>query len=151
MANHLLTGFLESEGQYGQAQEFWRKMVDDEARHVGQAGEWVSWRPQTFADGVTAQPRDGNPIYDARSERLSRALQVIQSPPESDDVELALWFGTFDYSESGGPGPTIELTLNLSLSEESAAIARQLVGMWMDPRVTREDVEQRLRILVSRE
>jgi hypothetical protein len=141
MVQHLYPALLENEDQYRSAEAYWHKLVGTIASRVGQKGEWLPWMPRTFVDG-TPLPRDGNPIFEARSSRLARALQVIQSPPESDDVEIAAWLRSFDYSDSGGPGYTEEMTINLSLSRESSAIAAKLIELWMDPSVSGERMKE---------
>jgi hypothetical protein len=87
-------------------------------------------------------PDDGNPIYDARSSRLGRAVRIIQTPPRMDDLEIAAWMGTFDSSDRGH---TEELTINCALSEESASITRALIREWMDENNSIRDMESIIR------
>lgn len=140
MVKHLHPRFLESELEYQAAEAFWRDLFEQVTTENGQHGQWRSWHFQEFADGSPI-PRDGNPIFEARSERLRRAVRIIQAPPKSDLVEIAAWVDTFDFTEAGGPGFTEELVINLSLSGESARLARQLVELWMDRSISRERVE----------
>jgi hypothetical protein len=149
MVHHLHADFLESEAAYRASQRFWRNVIDEVAKSMLQQNEWTPWEPKHFLDG-TPMPRDGNPILDARSERRKRAIRVIQSPPERSDVEIAAWIDAFDFSEAGGPAFTEELVLNLSLSEESASIARQLIKSWMDESVSRERMEDFIMSLCAR-
>jgi len=140
MVRHLLADFLESEEAYRRSQQFWRSLVDEVAIEYGQQGHWLPWQRRTFLNGRPV-PRDGSPIFDARCESLGRAVRIIQSPPESDALEIAAWIDTFDFSDSNGPGFTEELVVNLALSEESAGIVRALMRQWMDRSVSRERME----------
>jgi hypothetical protein len=140
MIHHLYSDFLESEESYRQSEHFWRSLVDEVAAQKGQYAEWRPWQAKTFLNG-TPVPRDGNPIFNARSNQLARAVRIIQNPPESDTLEVAAWIDTFDFSEARGPGFTEELIVNLALSEESAAIVRVLLEKWMDRSVSRERME----------
>ena len=144
MVRHLFRDYLMFEDQYEGARAFWKRLVNDVARQMSQEGEWQPWMPRTYWDGSSLSP-DTAPIWDARSEELKRSVRVLQSPPESDDVEISAWLTKFDYSESGGPGPTEELVINLALSEESAAIARTLLERWMDKGVSFEEMQTVLR------
>lgn len=140
MVHHLYPDFLTSDHAYRASQRYWHKLVTELAESHEQRNEWIPWDPKVFLDG-TPMPRDGNPIFDARSARRKRAIRILQSPPESSAVEIAGWIDVFDFSEAGGPGLTEELVLNLSLSTESAAIARRLIDVWMDESVSRERME----------
>ena len=73
----------------------------------------------------------GNPIFDARSERLDRAVRIIQQPAVGDGVEVAAWVAV--YEAEFDEMPRAELFLNLSLSEESAALAKEALRKWMTP------------------
>jgi hypothetical protein len=140
MVKHLHPRFLESDSEYQAAESFWRDLFDRVAAENRQQGRWHSWHQRKFADG-TPIPRDGNPIFEARSETLQRAVRIIQSPPRTDLVEIAAWVDTFDFADAGGPGFTEELVINLSLSEESSRLARRLIEQWMDRSLSRERVE----------
>ena len=144
MVRHIFRDYLLFEDQYEHVRAFWKDLVENEARRSAQDGEWQPWIPRTFFDG-TPIPVDTGPICDARSVDAKRALRILQGPPESNDVEIAAWLTSFNYTDSGGPGPTDELIINLSLSEESAAIARTLIASWMDKRISLAEMELILR------
>jgi hypothetical protein len=140
MVKHLLKNFLSSEHEYERVVALWRSLLEEAAARVGQSGEWVPWRPATFADG-TAVPRDLRPIIDARSARLAKAITISQHPPESDHAEIAAWLTTREWGEPDGRGSTDELEINLALSEETLQLARRLIEKWMDPGTSRERME----------
>jgi hypothetical protein len=135
VVHHIFRNFLASVESYRQVELYWEALFYDVASQYGQAANWKPWLSRTFLNG-TPTPRDGNPIFDARSEKLRRAVRIIQSPPEKNEIEIAAWIDTVDYSDSGGPGYTEELVLNLALSEESADAVRQILARWMDPSVS---------------
>lgn len=144
MVKHLYKDFLSFGQQYRSAQMFWRKLVGEIQDELSQDGEWDEWIPKTFADGTT-MPRDGNPIFDARSSRCSKAIRVIQAPPTTNDVEIAAWMDKLDYERSGAPGYTEELTINCALSEESASIARALIREWMQAEASYDEMKAIIR------
>ena len=90
-------------------------------------------------------PRDGNPLVEVSSSNIRRRIQVIQWPPESDEMELGAWVSQREHWEADKKVVWDELTLNLSLSQESAAAAEELVRSWMDPSTTREEMEAIIR------
>lgn len=139
MSKLLYPEFLERDEEYQASERYWRTLFDALAAERGQGGEWHPWRPRAYADGTPFE-RDGNPMFDARSARLGRAVQVIQWPPESDDVEISAWISALPLEDEDGETVTEELTLNLSLSEESAALARRLLERWMDEAVTADQM-----------
>lgn len=135
MVHHLFRNFLASTESYRQVEQYWEVLFRDLVSQYGQAGDWKPWLSKTFLNG-TPTPRDGNPIFDARSEKLRRAVRIIQSPPEKNELEIAAWIDTFDSGDSGGPGYTEELVLNLALSEEAADVVKQVLARWMDTGVS---------------
>ena len=139
MVKHLWPGFLDDEEEYDRVIAFWRAEIRKAAAAVGQLDQWTIDPALVFADGVTPHPRDGNPILVARSNAHRRSIEVIQSPPEADQVEISAWLGPADNPQRAGM-----LTLNLALSEEAAGIAQDLIRMWMQPSVAEEAIKLRL-------
>jgi len=142
LVHKLFESFLDSDDQYRACERYWEKLVFDVAESLEQPGEWPRWVPREYADG-TAMDRDGNPILDGRSERLNRAFTIIQHRPTGDEVEIAAWLKAYEpeYTDL----PRHELVLNLSLSEESAALARKLIRKWMSPATTPDDMGEFVR------
>jgi hypothetical protein len=132
----LFPDFLESADSYDAAVAFWDRLVSDVERSLGQQDEWGRWIPLHYADGVTPMQKDGNPIFDGYSQALGRAFRIIQQPPESDGLEIAAWIKTYDLEGETTLLPASELVLNLSLSDESAEVARALLRSWMKPEIT---------------
>lgn len=135
----LYADFLEHERSYELSERFWQAMLDDVAARSGQRGEWRPWQSRTFLDG-TPMPKDGNPILDALSKHLRRAIRIIQHAPESDALEIAAWIDGLEFSDADG-GFVEELVVSLSLSQEAAAITRGLLEKWMDGSTSRERME----------
>lgn len=133
MTNKLFENFLDCPAAYEAAERFWADLVENVTRELGQTGEWPRWIDLHYADG-TRMEKDGNPIYDGRSQRLDRGFVVIQHTPVGDDVELAAWLKHYD--EEFETLPRDELVINTSLSTESAALARRLLREWMTPTTT---------------
>ena len=142
VVHHLFKGFLESDAEYRRAQEFWRVLVDGIADQEGQQGEWQPWGTRTFVDGSHV-PRDLLPIFQARSGRLQRSVQILQSVPVSDAPELAAWVEHLEfYREPEHVWEcTDELVVNLALSDEVIDSVRRLLVQWMDPGISRERME----------
>lgn len=145
MVHHLLADFLENEEKYQKAQDYWYALIKRASKSVPDQLDWRRTTPATFADGVTLWPKDGNPVIEVTSSRLRRRIQVIMWPPQSEDLELGGWLAQREHWEVDTWVIWDELTLNLSLSEESAAIAEELVRSWMSPETTRDAMEALLR------
>ena len=137
MVTHILTRFLESRESYDEARAFWGNLLDEVARQVGAPREWEAWESERFLDG-SPLPRDGNPIFSARCAELGRAVRIIQSPPESNSMEIAAWVDSFDFSADGGPPFTEELVINLAASQEAIDMVRGVLESWMDRSISRE-------------
>jgi hypothetical protein len=149
MTIHLFADFLESRERYAACEAYWRRLLDEVAIEAGRANDWHPWQTRTYMDG-SPEPEDGNPILDARSETLGRAVRVIQHPPQGDGLEIAAWLDDFDFSQDGGPGYTEELVINLALSDESAQEVRALMLQWMDRAISRERMEDVVETLKPR-
>jgi hypothetical protein len=137
MVTHILTRFLESSERYEEARAFWGNVLDGVARKIGAPSVWEAWESERFLDG-NPLPRDGNPIFSSRCAELGRAVRIIQSPPESDSMEIAAWVDSFDFSADGGPPFTEELVINLAASKEVVDTVRDLLELWMDRSISRE-------------
>jgi hypothetical protein len=87
--------------------------------------------------------KEGNPIHDGRSKRMSRAFRIIQWAPKAYEPELAAWVKS--YEEEFVELPRHELVINLSLSEESARLSEELLRKWMMPETTPAEMEQFIR------
>lgn len=143
MARRLFESFLEDPEQYRAAEQYWAALVADVAGSMNQANEWHRWIPQENPDG-TPMERDGNPIFDGRSDRLDRAFRIMQHRPVSDDVEIAGWVKSYE-PEYVDPLPRDELFINLSLSQESADLVRLLLQKWMRAETTPDDMTNFIR------
>lgn len=138
MIHKLFESFLDNAAQYRACEEYWEALVSSITSVLGQAHEWRRWIPQQYADGMPMES-DGNPIFDGRSERLDRAFRIIQHLPVGDDLEITAWLKSYEaeYSDL----PRHELVLNLSLSEESANLARILLQKWMLAETTPDEMK----------
>ncbi|MGH2732252.1 MAG: hypothetical protein ACRDJG_04835 [Actinomycetota bacterium] len=141
MVHRLYEHFLENPDEYRASENYWANLARDVARDL-QVEEWRPWWiPRSYADGTPFE-HDGNPIFDARSERLGRAFTVIQHAPTSNEIEIAAWLK--HYPEEYVELPRYELVINLSLSEESAAKAEELLRKWMLPQTTVREMKELL-------
>ena len=78
----------------------------------------------------------GNPIFDGYSQAMGRAFQITQHFPTRQSVEIEAWTKTYDLEGEPTLLPEAELIVVLSLSDESAPIARALLQAWMQPETT---------------
>jgi len=141
MVHHLHSDFLDNESRYREAQDFWYALVGKLTKGVAGQRDWRRTTRATFADGVTLVPKDGNPLIEVRSRGQRKKIQVIQWPPESDDLELAAWVSPREEWEGEEVIVWDELTLNLSLSNESAALAEELIGSWIQQDMTSDGMQ----------
>jgi len=117
--------------------EHWQRVVEEIVESLHQDGEWARWIPPHVADGVTPIDVSGIPIFDARSRRTDRAFRIIEHTASGSEPAVAAWVETYedgDYDRSVLPRD--ELFISLSLSEESTAVARELLTKWMTPETT---------------
>lgn len=147
MTHKLYENFLDDPRAYQACERFWEKLATSIADDMGKPGKWRPWIPRTSADGKLIE-MDGNPIFDGRSEELDRAFRIIQHQAVGDEIELAAWLKT--YEEEYAELPRHELVLNLSLSEESARLAEELLRKWMTPETTPDDMEAFIAELIPR-
>ena len=143
MARDVMQEARETTTQYEETRRHWREFVEITADQVGQAGEWQPWLPRTYWNGMPMSP-DVDPLCDARSAKLGRAVRVIRLSA-SEGMKLRAWLTKFDYTASGGPGPTDELVICLTLWEKNAALARILLRRWMDERVSLDEMRELIR------
>jgi hypothetical protein len=144
MVSQLFPDFIENPESYRASELMWERTVEDLAASMNQERQWKKWIPRNFADGSLIE-QDGNPIYDARNDSLNRAVRIIQHPPVGDDVEIVGWVSDFDAEYDRFPKH--ELVLNLSLSEESLAVAREILRRWMSPDTTSESMKDLMKDL----
>lgn len=134
MVTNLFEGHLQDPELYRRCQEYWEQLVEEVATSLGQTGEWKRWVPRTLADGGTPIPIEFLEIHDGRSTRMDRGFKVYQGPASRKDIpEATAWL---THEEEFAAFPRDELTIGLSLSEETAALARTLLRKWMDPSTT---------------
>ncbi len=147
MIRKLFESFLDSEAEYLACERYWETLVSDIAESLDQTNEWRCWISRQYADG-TVMERDGNPMFDGRSDRLNRAFTIIQHRATGDELEIAAWVKSYEpeYADL----PRYELVLNLSLSEESAALARTLLRKWMSQDTTFDEMAEFVRDNVPR-
>ena len=139
MVRVLFSDFLKSEEEYRACEAYWVHLVEEIAESVGQAGEWVRWIPRYHFDRVPPDDDEANPIVDARSRKLNRAFRVIQSPVSDNKVQIGGWLAA--YPQENTDLPKNELFIHLSLSEESAELAKKLLIKWMTPETTPEAMQ----------
>ena len=142
MVHTLFEDFLENEERFQACRDYWEELVEDVARSLGQAGEWKPWisRPPSIDLDLLA-------IFDGCSDKLERAFRVLQYPSGEDKVQIAAWVKSYEdpeYTDTVFPRVG-ELFINVSLSEESAQLARILLRRWMTPTTTIDDMESFIR------
>lgn len=130
MVQPLFPRFLESDREYEAAEAFWASLFHELIGPAGGTGDWKPWRSNCYVNPIPVE-RDGNPIFAVVGVSRGRALQVIQWAPESDGVEIAAWVAQVPGPPEGAAEFIDELTINLSLSDESARLARRLVALWL--------------------
>ena len=139
MSKVLFDRFLDDPAVYEDCERYWDTLVQGLSASIHQAGEWRRWIPRYYADGKTAVERDGNPILDGRSERLSRAFQIIQNAPTGGARPLSAWVKT--YEPEFTDMPRSELVIALVLTDETARIVSRLLRRWMEPPTSVTEME----------
>ena len=145
MVKKLFDDFLESEEQYKACERYWEQLVQDTATSLGQVGEWQRWIFHGYADGTPLE-QDGNPIFDGWSKELGRAFRIMQHRAIGNDLEIAAWLKR--YEDEYTDLPANELVINLSLSQESAEIAKALLYKWMTPATSPDEMQSFIQWMV---
>lgn len=148
MATILYPRFLEDEEQYALSRRFWTDLFASVVAAFDNAADWGPWRARAYANGVPFE-RDGNPIFDARSLRSSKAVQVIQWPSETGGVEISAWISELHLEGEDEPAVLHELTINCSLSTESAEIAKDLLRYWVDESMSARESERVIKKMLA--
>lgn len=143
MVQPLHPRFLEERAEYEASERFWRAMFQELAVRTGGEADWRPWRPRTYVNGLPYE-EDGNPIFDALNDRLGRAIQVTQWPVEGDAVDIVGWIARVPVEAIDEVRWVPELTISLSLTVESAAVAKHLLATWMDETTTVEAMQSLL-------
>lgn len=141
MVTVLYSNFLEDKEQYDASERFWATLFASVAAEFGNGADWVPWRPRAYANGLPFE-RDGNPIFDARQPHASKAVQVIQWPPQSNELEISAWISELPLVAEDEPAILHELTINCSLSIESARVAKELLRHWVDKAVSVSEMDR---------
>jgi len=137
---HLLfEHFLTDLNEYLACERYWQSLIQRVSAESQQANEWVPWISRNRPDGTPVE-RDGNPIYDAYSKRLNRAIRILQHERSAQGVEIAAWIKTYGAEFAELPGS--ELFINLCLSQESAVAAEKLMSAWMRPDVSNLEMKE---------
>jgi hypothetical protein len=146
MVHHFYEGFLESSAEYQSAQEFWRRFFRSAVQAKGRVDDWSPWGLRVYLDGSEV-PRDLLPIFQVRSSGLDRAVQILQTPPESENIEIAAWSQPLRFFNETSQlwERTDELVISLALSTEAARLVRILLMEWMDQTISRERMEDIIR------
>lgn len=139
MIHRLFPDFLDSTEQYQACERYWEQLVESTAERLGQKGHWPRWMPRYHGDGKTPFELDGNPIWDGRSQELSRAFRIIQQRAVENELVMAAWLKS--YEEEYTELPRDELVICLSLSEESSQVAQSLLLKWMTPTTTAAEMQ----------
>jgi hypothetical protein len=139
MVRILYEHFFDDPEQYKACQAYWDQLIQDLAESLRQAKEWERWIPQNSYDHASLIEGEANPIADARSRKLNRAFRIIQSRVSDDKVQIDRWLAT--YPQENTDLPKDELFIHLSLSEESAELAKKLLIKWMTPETTPEAMQ----------
>jgi hypothetical protein len=142
-------------------QRYWRELVEEILASTGQTGQWPSWEPKFYGDGVTPMEREYQSICDGRSWRLDRSFAISQilltdaQPTISaevkdyaaslldfreinDDADVNRWFEEVPPHERV---PRSTLIIRLEFSEATAAAARSLLIKWLTPDTTVAEME----------
>ena len=137
MVKYIHKDFLSDREHFDAAVGYWRVLCRNVLREHGQEG---SWQPFFGIHRDTSQMivEEGS-IYSLHSERQHKAVNIEQHLPKSEDVEISTMTDTF--GEDVLPQPILILTIWCALSEESAAIARQLIEAWIREETDRAQIE----------
>ena len=123
MVQYLFMDFLRSKKVYTENANYWQTIVSELLAPTQIKAE--AYLQTTFANGEPFL--DGNPIFHFVVKKLSKAVRIIQEAAESDKLEISAWINNTELDET----EINELVIVLQLSEESKAIALNLIKTWI--------------------
>ncbi len=131
--------FLENPTSYDAIEAMWQDFFDALATENG-----FFWRPYInlyLSNGE--KDRDANPIFSALVESQNRGVRIIQCDT-SDGLDLYIsgWLDRMD--DFDGIPDSDELVIDLILSEETKAIAEELIRAWLVEQVDKETMDKLL-------
>jgi len=143
MVRMMFPDFLDDMQSYEACRRYWEELVQNVAASVDPTDAWLPWISRHYADGVTPIELSENPIADGRSQKMNRAFKVLQHPPVEDELELVAWLTPYEEEYPDFPE---ELTMKMSLSDESGELSRTLLREWMTPSTTYDDMKTFIRL-----
>lgn len=126
------TQFLLDPVAYEAAVTWWKNMIIRVAAKSG--SHWRDRYSSTLPSGESI--RDGNPIVAVHSDQ-GVGIRIIQNKPGAF-VRFTAYFGRY---EANGT-EQYELVIACVLSEETAALAEQLIAAWGTGTKSRSDIEK---------
>ena len=138
--------FLLNIANYLECERFWSRTIDEWSSSLGQGGEWKPWLATSTGTSGSRILMDGNPIANARSDRLNRAFRIIQHQSFGEELRFAWW----TEHESEFPElPRDELVISLILSDETMALTKASVISWMDQDADLEAIDNTIRGILA--
>jgi hypothetical protein len=154
MSNLLHPHFLESITNYRECERYWQIVLNDVFLESCTLGQWHRWIADFKPGGTPFALRefelDGSAIINGRSYATNRAFRVNQYAP--CDILWLIDARVSDYSSGyASTWPASELVIDLVLSEETVEIAKRLLGKWMWPETSHEDMRRLIANLIPEE
>jgi hypothetical protein len=134
----MFQNFLKDEKVYHACEAYWESVILELSRSLDQEREWERWNPRFEPNGMPVEC-DGNPIVDGWNKRLNRAFRIVQAREPSEELDIAADLNRQNFVSTYA---NIELLIMIGLTEESAAIATELLKLWMTPTTTEEQVQE---------
>jgi hypothetical protein len=137
MVKHLHEDFLLCRERYDKAVNYWRAICREILSEKGQIDSWQPWCG--FHQQEATAPVEEGSIYSLHSPGRRKAINIEQYRPQTENVEISAAVDTF--GEGALESPIEYLTICCALSEESAAIARRLIEVWVSERTSASDIQ----------
>lgn len=139
MVQLLFENFKIDKTVYHIAEAWWKTFFDELAQKYN-----FSYRPYlntTYRNGVPFY--DGNPMFTAMVENIHRCVRILQD--EVEEASELFISGWLDKIEDYDALPNMdELVIALVLSEETKAIAEELIRAWLVEQVDKETMDKLL-------
>lgn len=145
MSRPLFSDFLDNEETFSRCSDYWHELMTALARQF----PTVDWHRGFAIEESHAPspllPLESRAVYESYSKFLRRAVQIYQFPPtgQNDDVIGAALKDIPAEDESNPPDSV--LLINLTLTEATAEIAKDLLSAWVDPSTTVATMNIKLR------
>lgn len=140
---YLFPDFLRDQREFGSAVLYWQRLCETILSNADQRGAWKIW----FNEYPNRQLVDIFPIYSLLNQEGTKGLVVNQRDPKVHaKAGIELWMeDTEEFLENGElveGVPLYFMVFNCNLTDQTSKVFEDLFSIWIQPEVTKADMEK---------